>query len=729
MVSFWRFALSFVALISLVDVVSDILAVIALGKSKEWTALSLTLISLIGCSLLVAYYEAKEFSSRSSKIIGVILSVFQLGVLYAALRAVFAKTESPTGDKASHFRAVRLLELMFEAVPQFTIQAFVALKRDELAIEGGQTYSEVIYKISIIISLIQMATFFCSLELNTRAWEGFSQVKKIGALVNLWLFRFGELGSRLWLVVIFSMGFGLWIGITVLILEGLLFLVIKEASGRKFGGERSRTVAAMGGGANVKLKRKETKDTVARRNSSAPNSTETPRVSNGDHPELEKDVDGDGDSNRVESPKSDVDTETLRPETGRSDATEGNGEPGATMHRKCPSGEPDLIDSDIYEKPFASATRSPNMYRPFDREPSGKSGNSTLRKSESHREARPEGSWKVDIGSQSMSSERYSGGSSDSNGTPMFLSQLSMSFGTGPRALQEVGLTVKGVGARIYAFAVGATPAMGKGDVKLLAIGLPIFYVSDATGRNLLGYSTGLYDTINGDGLSNLKKGLIDARVYFFLRFLSQIYLSLSLACGNGTCLESRAGGKYCLAGPNWPNLDTSQDRGCWTSSDSLALSLVLLLFHTIVMWLFLLMKALLYPQLVESATVRSNTSEGQTDRSGLWRLGRRKSKEEQRATEFNVYMNDLTSELANGAHTNGVIVPSLQAGDENGTSSAHAAGKTASLPTLPRHADGGCQKTVSMKESMAVISLGAVYGNGATEDFASPPSTDEHED
>mmetsp|Transcript_5543 Transcript_5543/g.20212 ORF Transcript_5543/g.20212 Transcript_5543/m.20212 type:complete len:160 (-) Transcript_5543:125-604(-) len=140
-------------------------------------------------------------------------------------------------------------------------------------------------------------------------------------------------------------------------------------------------------------------------------------------------------------------------------------------------------------------------------------------------------------------------------------------------------------------------------------------------------------------------------------------------------------------------------------------------------MWLFLLMKALLYPQLVESATVRSNTSEGQTDRSGLWRLGRRKSKEEQRATEFNVYMNDLTSELANGAHTNGVIVPSLQAGDENGTSSAHAAGKTASLPTLPRHADGGCQKTVSMKESMAVISLGAVYGNGATEDFASPPS------
>ena len=60
---------------------------------------------------------------------------------------------------------------------------------------------------------------------------------------------------------------------------------------------------------------------------------------------------------------------------------------------------------------------------------------------------------------------------------------------------------------------------------RLLAIGLPIFYVSDATGRNLLGYSTGLYDTINGDGLSNLRKGLIDARVYFSLRLLSLIYL------------------------------------------------------------------------------------------------------------------------------------------------------------------------------------------------------------
>ena len=208
-------------------------AVIALGNSHEWTALSLTLVSLIGCSILVAYYELKEFSSRSSKIIGVTLSVLQLGVLYAALRAVVAKSESPTGDKASHFRAVRLLELMFEAVPQFTIQAFVALKRDELAIEGGQTYSEVIYKISIIISLIQMATFFCSLELNTKAWQFFGQVKKIGALVNLWLFRFGELGSRLWLIVIFSMGFGLWIGITILVLEGLLFLVIAEASGMR----------------------------------------------------------------------------------------------------------------------------------------------------------------------------------------------------------------------------------------------------------------------------------------------------------------------------------------------------------------------------------------------------------------------------------------------------------------------------------------------------------------
>ena len=101
------------------------------------------------------------------------------------------------------------------------------------------------------------------------------------------------------------------------------------------------------------------------------------------------------------------------------------------------------------------------------------------------------------------------------------------------------------------------------------------------------------------------------------------------------------------MAGPNWPNLGTSQDRGRWTTSSSLSLAIVLLLFHTVIMWSFLLMKALLCQQIVDGRSPRSVGGDVENPSPGCLKIGRRKSKEGQMASDFNVYMNDLTLELA----------------------------------------------------------------------------------
>ena len=51
----------------------------------------------------------------------------QLGVPYAAIRALREPADNVFGNKLAQLRAVRLIELMFESIPQSFFQSFIGL--------------------------------------------------------------------------------------------------------------------------------------------------------------------------------------------------------------------------------------------------------------------------------------------------------------------------------------------------------------------------------------------------------------------------------------------------------------------------------------------------------------------------------------------------------------------------------------------------------------------------
>ena len=83
---------------------------------------------------------------------------------------------------------------------------------------------------------------------------------------------------------------------------------------------------------------------------------------------------------------------------------------------------------------------------------------------------------------------------------------------------------------------ISEVKAFGQGDYGLMAMGLPVFFVSDARGYNDQGVRTGLYEARAGQGLSNLSRGIIPAALYFTVRAISQVVMGMLVICGSGSC-------------------------------------------------------------------------------------------------------------------------------------------------------------------------------------------------
>lgn len=103
---------------------------------------------------------------------GLLCSFLGVGVAFTAVRAISKKeAHSGIGEQGfpvAHFRAVRLLEVMFESVPQAILQTYFAIQSDKLSFFGTLTFGEVLFRLSIMFSLIQVAFFLTSMEVSVR---------------------------------------------------------------------------------------------------------------------------------------------------------------------------------------------------------------------------------------------------------------------------------------------------------------------------------------------------------------------------------------------------------------------------------------------------------------------------------------------------------------------------------------------------------------------------------
>ena len=131
-----------------------------------------------------------------------------------------------------------------------------------------------------------------------------------------------------------------------------------------------------------------------------------------------------------------------------------------------------------------------------------------------------------------------------------------------------------------------STVAFGKGDSRILYVTVPLFFVSDARGLDLIGDHSGLYDMSFGQGLTNLKDGrivinrrpnskpliryhsyvwnllsswhagLVPAKFYFPVRALSQLGMIWMMFCGlSFQCsakLNGRLEGMTLSEGAHW---------------------------------------------------------------------------------------------------------------------------------------------------------------------------------
>lgn len=127
-------------------------------------------------NFVIGFYEAKELKAHGEsqlvQLAGLFCSFLGVGVAFTAVRAISKKeAHSGIGEQGfpvAHFRAVRLLEVMFESVPQAILQTYFAIQSDKLSFFGTLTFGEVLFRLSIMFSLIQVAFFLTSMEVSVR---------------------------------------------------------------------------------------------------------------------------------------------------------------------------------------------------------------------------------------------------------------------------------------------------------------------------------------------------------------------------------------------------------------------------------------------------------------------------------------------------------------------------------------------------------------------------------
>ena len=161
------------------------------------------------------------------------------------------------------------------------------------------------------------------------------------------------------------------------------------------------------------------------------------------------------------SPANTAKPQQMYSQSSQSEEKTENGKPETNGHKRTPSGEPDLIDSDLHgDTSSFSLCRSKSMSIPLENQNPVSKSPSLWRSASSRATQNGNGS--------SLHHRMDSGASNGSmaGSTEIMLRPVTMSFTTGSaKALNEVKMTFTGVGARILNFAKGATPAMGKGDI------------------------------------------------------------------------------------------------------------------------------------------------------------------------------------------------------------------------------------------------------------------------
>lgn len=484
--AFWRFALLLSCLLSLFDTASDVAVIVLLAHDRKWAGFGMTLGFTIVPNFVIGWYEAKELAGHgatpAAQALGLGLSCLGLGVVFTAVRAITDKDAhsgvGAAGFPVAHFRAVRLLEVMFESVPQAILQTYFAIEGDKLSFSGTLTIGEVLFRLSIVFSLVQIAFFLTSLETTgSSAFDGFSFAKLCTAATLLFVWRVGEVGSRVFLLSLFANGFAAWAAIVEVAAEGVLLLalvgvqqVLRWALRSRFkrlaqtesaGGTGRSRVDEIVVGLPPAVSGHQSWEEATRAAALAAVGADRPHPTPTHSRTAASIIDGSsaaggsgGDAS--ESDKNSEETTIIY------DSTDGGG-----------AGASAAAVIMVHGDPVPGPSPSPRAVV-----------------------------------------EAQCGPRHRRTATPQTLTD----------ALTSPVL------ASMKEF-----KAVGRGDYGLMAMGLPVFFVSDARGYNELGEQTGLYEARTGQGLSNLSRGIIPAALYFTVRAISQVVIGMLIICGGKT--------------------------------------------------------------------------------------------------------------------------------------------------------------------------------------------------
>eukprot|EP00232_Nephroselmis_pyriformis_P013797 CAMPEP_0182897760 /NCGR_PEP_ID=MMETSP0034_2-20130328/27085_1 /TAXON_ID=156128 /ORGANISM="Nephroselmis pyriformis, Strain CCMP717" /LENGTH=521 /DNA_ID=CAMNT_0025031697 /DNA_START=194 /DNA_END=1756 /DNA_ORIENTATION=- len=233
-----RFALYYGICLTLVDKITDTMVLIRFAKRAAYAEFTCVLGFILMSGIAVTFYMLEHYPWRSRnaktteerelkvlyhvqmKVLGVVCAMFQLGTVYAALRALHTK-EALQRKKHMDFLGMRLVDMMVQTLPQICLQVFLGISTDALA--PGRPNFDMVLFVSVFSGLSSaMGGFFAmekevdilypffwlwgKLRRKTVLWYQMSADDKhyFAKLITVCVHRFFELSSRVIWIALFA---------------------------------------------------------------------------------------------------------------------------------------------------------------------------------------------------------------------------------------------------------------------------------------------------------------------------------------------------------------------------------------------------------------------------------------------------------------------------------------------------------------------------------------------